>query len=112
VLEVLNSIQDQCGRSILLVHHDNKREDATLTERARGASAIAGYAEFMCGIRVVDETNWTREFSCELKAAMAPDKIHFRILDTADGGAKLERVEWHPPERKKRKADVSDEAPF
>jgi hypothetical protein len=113
VIGVLNSIQDQCGCSILLVHLDNKREDATLTERSRGASAIAGYAEFMCGIRVVDETDWTREFCCELKAAMPPDKFHFRILDTADGGLKLERVEWHPPGRKKRKQNLSqEEAPF
>jgi AAA domain/CHC2 zinc finger len=113
VIDVLNSIQDQCGCSILLVHHDNKRDDATLTERARGASAIAGYAEFMCGIRVVDETDWTREFCCELKAAMAPDKFHFRILDTADAGVKLERVEWHPPDRKKRRQNLSEEeVPF
>jgi putative DNA primase/helicase len=100
VLDVLNRIQDQLGCSICLIHHDSKRQDATLTERVRGSSAIAGYAEFVCGIRVVDETDWTREFSCELKAAMAPNKFYFRILDTADDGIKLERVEYQPPSTK------------
>jgi len=101
VLDVLNRIQDQVGCSVCLIHHDNKRQDATLTERVRGSSAIAGYAEFVCGIRVMEEELWTREFSCELKAAMAPNKFYFRILDTADGGINLDRVDWEPPQQRK-----------
>lgn len=111
VIDVLNHIQAETGASICLIHHDNKRDDATLTERARGASAIAGWAEFICGIRVVDESDWTREFCCELKAAMAPDKFHFRIIDTAEGGIELARVPWEPPQRGKKKTNQA-EVPF
>ena len=102
IIDVLNSIQDQTGAAICLVHHDNKREDASLTERARGASAIAGWAEFIAGIRVVDEVNATREFVCELKAAMAPDKFYFRIIDTPDSHVELARIPWTPPARNGR----------
>jgi putative DNA primase/helicase len=104
VLDVLNRIQDEVGCSVCLIHHDNKRPDATLTERVRGSSAIAGYAEFVVGVRVMEEKEWTREFSCELKAAMAPDKFYFRILDTADAGIKLEQVDWEPLQSGQRKA--------
>lgn len=110
VIDVLNSIQVETGASICLIHHDNKRDDATLTERARGASAIAGWAEFICGIRVVDDVEWVREFVCELKAAIAPDKFYFRIDDHPDGGIVLGRTEWESP--KKGKAAKSEVAPF
>lgn len=105
IIDVLNRIQAETGASICLIHHDNKREDATLTERARGASAIAGWAEFICGIKVVDETDWTREFACELKAAMAPTNFYWKIIDTADGGIELARTHWEPPRRKRRNGE-------
>jgi putative DNA primase/helicase len=111
VIDTLNRIQEACGCSICLIHHDNKREDATLTERARGASAIAGYAEFIIGLRVVDEEEHIREFNCELKAAMAPDKFHFKILDTADDGITLDRVNWVPKTRR-GKGKSNDQTEF
>lgn len=113
VIDVLNHIQAETGASICLIHHDNKRDDATLTERARGASAIAGWAEFICGVRVVDEADWTREFACELKAAMAPDKFYFRIIDTADGAIELARVSWTPPNTRHswKKKTAANDAP-
>lgn len=101
IIDVLNGIQAETGASVCLIHHDNKREDATLTERARGASAIAGWAEFICGIRVVDDVDWVREFQCELKAAMAPSNFYWKIIDTADGGIELARTHWEPPQRKR-----------
>lgn len=117
VVSVLNRIQDEAGCSVCLVHHDNKREDATLTERARGASAIAGYAEWIAGIRVVEEENWTREFQCEIKASVAPEKFYWRILDTPENNINLERVEFTPPEKGKRRSrseskSAEEEAPF
>jgi len=110
IIDVLNHIQEDTGASICLIHHDNKREDATLTERARGASAISGWAEFICGIRVVDEVDWVREFTCELKASMAPDKFYFRIADTSEGGIELVRTEYERPQ-KRGKRETSD-VPF
>lgn len=110
VIDVLNHIQAETGANVCLIHHDNKREDATLTERARGASAIAGWAEFICGIRVMEEQDWTREFACELKAAMAPDKFFWRIIDTPDEGIELTRVNWEPPKRGKKGHGSKDES--
>jgi putative DNA primase/helicase len=113
IIDVLNHIQSETGASVCLIHHDNKREDATLTERARGASAIAGWAEFICGIKVVEETNWTREFACELKASLPPDKFYWRIIDTADNGIELARVKYDPPTvGRKRKTEKEEDAPF
>lgn len=113
IIDVLNHIQEETKASICLIHHDNKREDATLTERARGASAIAGWAEFICGIRVIDDSEWVREFTCELKASMAPDKFYFKIIDTADGGIELSRVQYEPPKRgRKSGTKTESETPF
>src|SRR5208337_4004768 len=107
VIDVLNRIQEETGCSIELIHHTNKREDATLTESARGAGSIAGWCEFVCGIKVVDEADWTRDFVCELKAAMSPDRFYWRIIDTPDDGISLTRVNWTPPaySNKKRKTE-------
>lgn len=102
VITTLNRIQEQSGVSICLIHHDNKREDASLTERARGASAIAGYAEFMIGLRVVDEEQHVREFICELKAATALPRFYWNILDTVNDAIKVERVHWTPPDNSSR----------
>jgi hypothetical protein len=99
VIDVLNHIQAETGASICLIHHENKRDDVPLTERARGAGAIAGWTEFICGIRVVDKTDWTREFECELKGTVAPNNFYYRIIDTADDGIELARVNWEPPKR-------------
>lgn len=99
VIDVLNHIQAETGASICLIHHENKRDDVPLTERARGAGAIAGWTEFICGIRVVDKTDWTREFECELKGTVAPNNFYYRIIDTADDGIELGRVNWEPPKR-------------
>jgi AAA domain/CHC2 zinc finger len=113
IIDVLNHIQEETKASICLIHHDNKREDASLTERARGASAIAGWAEFICGIRIVDDVEWVREFTCELKASMAPEKFYYKILDTPEDAIKLERCQWSPPVRGKKKNEVEQaEPPF
>lgn len=109
VIDTLNKIQESCGCSVCLIHHDNKREDATLTERARGASAIAGYAEFIIGLRVVDEAEHVREFNCELKAAMAPEKFYFKILDTSDDGITLDRTQWTAPVRGRKRKSKTEE---
>lgn len=112
IVDVLNSIQSDTGCSICMIHHHNKRDDVPLTERARGASAIAGYAEFICGIGLADADEKVREFECELKASIAPDKFYWRISDTADEGINLERTDWTPPQRKRGTKPESQEVPF
>jgi hypothetical protein len=101
IVDVLNGIQQDVGCSICMIHHHNKKDDVPLTERARGASAIAGYAEFICGIGLTDADEKVREFECELKASIAPDMFYWRITDTAEDGIKLERTDWTPPQRKR-----------
>lgn len=116
VIDVLNHIQTETGASICLIHHENKRDDVPLTERARGAGAIAGWTEFICGIRVVDKVDWTREFECELKGTVAPNNFYYRIIDTAEDGIELARVNWEPPKRTRGKKSESSpdqsEVPF
>jgi len=112
LVDPMNQIQSEVGCGICLVHHTNKQPDATLTESIRGASAIAGFAEFVIGVRVEDEDSWTREFLCELKASTAPERFFFRILDTPEAAIKLERVEWQAPTRGRKRSEVNDGTPF
>lgn len=112
VMDIVTSIQEKVGCQICLVHHDNKREDATLTERLRGASAIAGFAEWVLGMKVVNpeapKHEWVREMEVEIKAALPPDNFHFQIKDAVPPkvGICLERVFWEPPKKNRgKKAD-------
>lgn len=110
VIDVLNHINEQTGASICLIHHDNKRTEGSLTERARGASAISGWAEFICHIEVVEEADWTRQFACDVKASEPPPKFYWRIVDTADRGVELARVNYEPPKRSRKNS--SDKTEF
>lgn len=108
VIDTLNRIQDNAGCSICLLHHTNKDRDASLTESARGAGAIAGWGEYVLGVRVEDETEWVREFLCEIKADLPPEKFYWKIMNTAEGGTKLERVDYIPPSNGKKRRDVTE----
>lgn len=111
VIDCVSQIQEKVGCQIAIIHHDNKREDATLTERARGASAIAGFAEWIIGLKVVNpeapKHEWVREMEIEIKAALPPDNFHYVIKDQTPPktGICLERVYWEPPKKNRRKAD-------
>jgi putative DNA primase/helicase len=112
IVDALNRIQDSTGCPICLLHHTNKDKDASLTESARGAGAIAGWGEFVMGVRVEDEIEWVREFLCEIKADLPPERFFWKILNTADGGTKLERVEYAPSTRGRKRNEVNDNTPF
>jgi len=111
IIETVCGIQEKVGCQILVIHHDNKREDATLTERIRGSSAIAGFAEFVIGLKVVNpqepKHDWVREVEVEIKAALPPDNFFMRYVDmpAPGNGLSVERVHWEPPKRGKKKAD-------
>jgi hypothetical protein len=88
VINVLNRIRDATGATIIIVHHSKKGEDeASLTEMARGASAIAGWCEWIAGISVVDKEHWVRSMEIELKGAESPPKFYWKIHDEAVGGS-------------------------
>ncbi len=81
VLRVLSRLQAEFGCAIGVVHHYNKFEgNASMTQRLRGSSAIAGWAEWLIGVRMVDEENKIRVLDFECKAAFPADSVHFRIL--------------------------------
>ena len=98
VLRQLSKIQTEVGCGIGVVHHFNKAEAGSMTQRLRGSSAIAGWAEWLIGISVVDEAQKIRRMEFELKAAQPPNPINFQIVSNdANGVASLRRSDWQMP---------------
>lgn len=92
ILRQLSTIQAEIGCGIGVVHHYNKADQGSMTQRLRGSSAIAGWAEWLIGISMADEETKTRRMEFELKAAQPPDPIHYRIESQAET-AQLVRVD-------------------
>jgi hypothetical protein len=97
VLGLLTEIQKQAGCCLGVVHHYSKADTGSLTQRLRGASAIAGWAEWLIGVKVADEETRVRRMEFELKAASPPDAIYFTISSDEDG-ALLRRAQAPEPE--------------
>jgi putative DNA primase/helicase len=77
ILEQLNRLQREVGCAIGVIHHFNKAQEGGLTQRLRGSGAIAGWAEWLIGVETVDEH--IRKMRFELKAAEAPEPLHYRV---------------------------------
>jgi RecA-family ATPase len=99
VLKVLSRIQAEVGCSICVVHHFNKNDSGSMTQRLRGSSAIAGWAEWLIGIAMHDEKTKTRRMDFELKAACPPDSIYYQIATGDDNEVQLKRTEQVLDER-------------
>jgi RecA-family ATPase len=67
VLRQLSTIQVEIGCGIGVVHHFNKADQGSMTQRLRGSSAIAGWAEWLVGISMANEETKTRRMEFELK---------------------------------------------
>lgn len=92
VLRKAKRIQDDTGASLGIIHHFNKTDTGgRITRRLRGASAIAGFAEWIVGISMANEENGVRKMEFELKAGAAPDPIYF-IMNSSEGTVRLKRV--------------------
>lgn len=92
VLRKVRSIQDRCGASLGILHHFNKDSRMTrITQRLRGASAIAGFAEWVIGISMIDEETRIRRMDFDLKSG-ALDSIHFAIDAQENSAARIYRV--------------------
>lgn len=104
VLTRVSQIRKEVGCQICIVHHSVKDWDdtRTLSQLARGSSAIAGFAEFIVGIRMVDEETQTRQMRFETKSAEPLPPIHWKINDCQDGGVTLSLVEYEDKRRKTR----------
>ena len=82
ILRQLSRIQAEIGCACAVIHHWNKSDQGSMTQRLRGSSAIAGWAEWLVGISMADEETKTRRMEFELKAAQPPDAIYYRIEST------------------------------
>jgi hypothetical protein len=101
ILTRVNQIRKEVGCQICLVHHSVKDWDdnKTLSQLARGSSAIAGFAEFIIGIRMVDEATQTRQMKFETKSSQPLPSLYWKIRDMATGVV-LDRVEYEPPRKR------------
>ncbi len=101
VLEELNRLQREVGCAICVVHHFNKTVEGPLTQRLRGAGAIAGWAEWLVGVESVDEH--IRKIQFELKAAQPPEPFHYRVRgEEFDNWKRIERTDCVPDPKSKR----------
>lgn len=97
VLQKVKSIQRDTGASIGILHHYSKNDSATrITQRLRGASAIAGFAEWIVGISMSDEDMGIRQVNFELKAAQPPQPVYFCIEAEEGRPARISRTAPQP----------------
>ncbi len=105
VLQRLSQLQTEVGCSIGVVHHYSKASDPglPLTQRLRGAGAIAGWCEWLIGISMADAAAKIRCMEFDIKADNAPTPVHFTI-DSNDehSWAKLTRVDYAPSTPRKQ----------
>ncbi len=103
ILEQLTFIQQEVGCSIGVLHHFNKLAEGSMTQRLRGSSAISGWAEWLIGVESVPGESGTRSMGFELKAAMSPEALRFRIeSDELGGDVRIEKCKWSPAEQQRR----------
>jgi putative DNA primase/helicase len=103
VLEELNRMQREIGSAICVIHHFNKTAEGSLTQRLRGAGAIAGWAEWLIGVEAADEH--IRKLQFELKAAQPPEPFCYRISgEEFDNWKRIERADWVPAVPKRNRA--------
>jgi len=104
VLARVSQIRKEVGCQVCIVHHSVKDwdETKTLSQLARGSSAISGFAEFIVGIRMVDETTQTRQMQFETKSSEPMPSFYWRMRDLSlSGGVVLERDPNYQPAAKR-----------
>jgi hypothetical protein len=105
ILDQLNRMRTEVGCSIGVVHHFNKNSDGTLTQRIRGAGAIAGWAEWCVGIESDCEDPNVKRAEFELKAAFAPESLCYVVRnDDLAGSTRIERVPFIAKKAKRQRA--------
>jgi RecA-family ATPase len=106
MLKQLSAIQAEVGCGIGMVHHFNKTDQGSMTQRLRGSSAIAGWAEWLIGISMTDEETKTRRMDFESKAACPPDSIYYQIITADNGQVQLRRTEYAPATQQRQGTNV------
>ena len=103
VVEELSRLQREVGCSVGVIHHFNKQAEGSLTQRLRGAGAIAGWAEWLIGLEKIPGERDTRKMQFETKAASELDPLSYIVrTDELNNSTRIERVEWTPEQPTKR----------
>ena len=77
VMDALTFLHTETGAGVCVVHHFNKSGDGSLTQRLRGSSAIAGWAEYV--VAVDRKADGPRTVRFESKSAASPEPIQFWV---------------------------------
>ena len=83
VMDCASIISTETQASLCIIHHFNKdTKNGKLTQRIRGAGALAGFVEWAVGLhRVSDDTEDPHRWAeFELKAASAPRKVFYSVV--------------------------------
>jgi hypothetical protein len=107
VLNQVSRIQNEVGCSICIIHHWNKSKEGSITDKLRGASAIAGWAEFVIGLSMEDQAERVRKMEFDIKVACAPQPLTFQIeQDQEDGWIKLKVLDSFLPKKPRTANDI------
>ena len=109
VMERLTQFQEETGASIGIVHHFNKNVDErSLTQRLRGSGAIAGWAEWLIGIALMNDSEEfkVRRMEFDIKADQSPDPVYF-VIESRDTWAQLKRSENYKQTAEKQRSAAS-----
>lgn len=106
ILDTAEMISREFRCSVCILHHFNKEKDGRLTEKMRGSSAIAGFAEWIIGIRMQsdrpDERVRIMEFDSKASAPHAPVKYTVNGEDDSAQGLRIERWVEEAPQKSKK----------
>jgi len=110
VLKRVEQIRDDVGCQICIVHHSRKAWDdaMTLSEITRGSSVIAGFAEFLIGMRLVDDELKVMQAKFETKADQSQRPLYWKVEHyDPTRSIRLVRTEWEPPKKQSKRAYTS-----
>jgi hypothetical protein len=109
VLRRVKWLAEETGAAIGILHHYKKEDSGRITQRLRGASAIAGFAEWVIGLSMADEEAKIRRMEFELKAGQPPDPIHFCINAQEGMPARIQRImlQNQPPKQQRAQKGVN-----
>lgn len=108
-MQALSRIQIEVGCSLGVVHHFNKNSEGTLTQKFRGAGAIAGWAEWLIGIELVANEKHIRKMDFQIKAGDQLDSFSYEVrTDDLAASTRIHRVDYIPeqPGRRRRAEEI------
>ena len=117
IMDRVEFMSRESGAQWCIVHHYSKRggdgEEGKLTEMMRGASAIAGAAEWLAGMFLIEEHYRdpnigkdvdTRLVRFDTKSAQSPRPIYYAIDDRKEDGLAMVTLQgYEPPSKSKRR---------